>query len=215
MTMHATAQTTTTAGPADTAGSASRALFTLVVASALLAACASKPVDDQAAAPVEQRTPATASTPVPPPTTSGATTGSVPGKAIPQPPAKSSATPPANPLRDPNNILSKRSIYFDYDSELVKDEFKPVVTAHSKYLTDNRGRRVTIQGHTDERGTREYNLALGQRRADAVKKMMMLLGVTEQQLESVSFGKEKPKATGGDEAAYAQNRRSDIVYDGE
>ena len=208
--MHATAHTI--AGSAGSARNAVRALFTLAIASAFLAGCASKPLDDQAAAPVEQRTPAPVSKPVtPPPTTSGTTPGSMAGKVIPQPPAK----PAANPLRDPNNILSKRSIYFDYDSELVKDEFKPVVTAHSKYLTDNRGRRVTIQGHTDERGTREYNLALGQRRAEAVKKMMLLLGVTEQQLESVSFGKEKPKATGSDEAAYAQNRRSDIAYDGE
>ena len=121
----------------------------------------------------------------------------------------------ANPLKDPGNILSKRSVYFDFDSSSVKDEFKPLVSAHAKYLNDNRGRRIVIQGNTDERGSREYNLALGQRRSDSVKKMMLLLGVTDGQVETVSFGEEKPRATGSDEGSYAENRRSDIVYDSE
>ena len=121
----------------------------------------------------------------------------------------------ANPLKDPGNILSKRSVYFDFDSSSVKDEFKPLVTAHARYLTDNRGRRIVIQGNTDERGSREYNLALGQRRSDSVKKMMLLLGVQDGQIETVSFGEEKPRATGSDEGSYAENRRSDIVYDSE
>ena len=121
----------------------------------------------------------------------------------------------ANPLKDPGNILSKRSVYFDFDSSSVKDEFKPLVSAHAKYLTDNRGRRIVIQGNTDERGSREYNLALGQRRSDSVKKMMLLLGVTDGQIETVSFGEEKPRASGSDEGSYAENRRSDIVYDSE
>ena len=121
----------------------------------------------------------------------------------------------ANPLKDPGNILSKRSVYFDFDSSSVKDEFKPLVTAHARYLTDNRGRRIVIQGNTDERGSREYNLALGQRRSDSVKKMMLLLGVQDGQIETVSFGEEKPRATGSDEGSFAENRRSDIVYDSE
>jgi peptidoglycan-associated lipoprotein len=117
-----------------------------------------------------------------------------------------------DPLNDPKGILAKRSIYFDYDSFTVKDEFKPVVEAHAKYLTANKGRRVIIQGNTDERGGREYNLALGQKRAEAVRKALSLLGVSDAQMEAVSLGKEKPKATGSDEAAWAENRRSDIVY---
>lgn len=117
-----------------------------------------------------------------------------------------------DPLNDPKGILAKRSVYFDYDSFIVKDEFKPVVEAHARYLTANKGRKIVIQGNTDERGGREYNLALGQKRAEAVRKTMNLLGVSDQQMEAVSFGKEKPKATGNDEAAWAENRRADIVY---
>ncbi|WP_394780836.1 peptidoglycan-associated lipoprotein Pal [Undibacterium sp.] len=117
-----------------------------------------------------------------------------------------------DPLNDPKGILAKRSVYFDYDSYVVKDEFKPVVEAHAKYLVSNKGRKILIQGNTDERGGREYNLALGQKRAEAVRKALALLGVPESQVEAVSLGKEKPKATGSDEASWAENRRSDIVY---
>lgn len=118
----------------------------------------------------------------------------------------------ADPLNDPKGALAKRSIYFDFDSYIVKDEFKPVVEAHAKYLTSHKARKVVIQGNTDERGGREYNLALGQKRAEAVRKSLSVLGVPESQLEAVSFGKEKPKATGSDEASWAENRRADIVY---
>ena len=106
-------------------------------------------------------------------------------------------------------------MYFDYDSAIVKDEYKPLVTAHAQYLTRSRAAKMTIQGNTDERGSREYNLALGQRRADSVKQMLILLGAQEAQIESVSFGEEKPRATGRDEAAFSENRRSDILYQGE
>jgi peptidoglycan-associated lipoprotein len=117
-----------------------------------------------------------------------------------------------DPLNDPKGILAKRSVYFDFDSFIVKDEFKPVVEAHAKYLSANKGRKILIQGNTDERGGREYNLALGQKRAEAVRKSMSLLGVSDAQMEAVSFGEEKPKAQGSDEAAWAENRRADIVY---
>ncbi len=120
-----------------------------------------------------------------------------------------------NPLKDPNNILFQRSVFFDYDSNVVKDEFRAMVQAHSKYLVDNRSARAKLEGNTDERGSREYNLALGQRRADAVKKIMAVLGVPEGRLETVSFGEEKPKDNGHDESAWSKNRRADIVYQGE
>ena len=120
-----------------------------------------------------------------------------------------------NPLKDPANILSKRSVYFDFDSSEIKDQYKPLIEAHGKYLGGTRAARMTIQGNCDERGSREYNLALGQRRADAVKKVMLLLGANDSQIETVSFGKEKPKNAGHDEAAWAENRRDDIVYAGD
>ncbi|MEB0140032.1 MULTISPECIES: peptidoglycan-associated lipoprotein Pal [unclassified Undibacterium] len=117
-----------------------------------------------------------------------------------------------DPLNDPQGVLAKRSVYFDYDSYAVKDDYKGVVEAHSKYLSSNKARTILIQGNTDERGGSEYNLALGQKRAEAVRKSMSLLGVPEAQLEAVSLGKEKPKASGHDEASWAENRRADIVY---
>jgi len=118
-------------------------------------------------------------------------------------------------LHDPNSILSKRSVYFDFDSFVVKDEYKPLVEAHARFLQQHPDMRMTIQGNTDERGSHEYNIALGQKRADAVKRMMVLLGASDSQIETVSFGKEKPKNPGHDESAWAQNRRDDIVYAGE
>lgn len=114
---------------------------------------------------------------------------------------------------DPNDPLSKRSIYFEYDSYTVRDQDKPLIEAHAKALNAARGRKVVLQGNTDERGSREYNLALGQKRAEAVKRALTALGVPEAQLEAVSFGEEKPKATGNDEASFAENRRVDLAYD--
>ncbi|MES2934973.1 MAG: peptidoglycan-associated lipoprotein Pal [Pseudomonadota bacterium] len=108
--------------------------------------------------------------------------------------------------------LAKRSVYFDLDSYIVKEDFKPVVEAHSKYLSGNKTQKVIIQGNTDERGGREYNLALGQKRAEAVRKSLNALGVSDAQMEAVSYGKEKPRAIGSDEAAWTENRRADLVY---
>lgn len=118
-------------------------------------------------------------------------------------------------LTDPKSILSKRSVYFDFDKYEVKPEYKDLVTAHAKFLADNRQFKMLIQGNTDERGSREYNLALGQKRADAIKKMLTLLGAREDQVESVSLGEEKPKNEGQSEAAWAENRRGDMLYSGE
>ena len=117
-----------------------------------------------------------------------------------------------DPLNDPKGVLAKRSVYFDYDSYVVRDDGKSVVENHSGYLNKNKGRKILIQGNTDERGGTEYNLALGQKRAEAVRKSMATLGVAESQMEAVSLGEEKPKAMGSGEAAWAENRRADIVY---
>lgn len=109
------------------------------------------------------------------------------------------------------NALS-RVVYFDYDSFEVKAEFAATLEANARYLNANRTRRVNLEGHTDERGGREYNLALGQKRAEAVRRALSLLGVSEAQLEAVSFGEEKPAQTGLDEAAFAKNRRVELTY---
>jgi peptidoglycan-associated lipoprotein len=167
----------------------------------LLAACGTTPTTDSGV-PVEDRNLASGTTGA---TTSGTTTGNVGGTTGSQ----------GNRLRDPNSVLSKRSVYFDFDSYAVRDESKPLIDAHARYLQGEKNGRMTIQGNTDERGSREYNIALGQRRADAVKKMMMLLGATDSQIETVSFGKEKPRNAGHDEGAWTENRRDDFVYRGE
>ena len=117
-------------------------------------------------------------------------------------------------LTDPKSVLSKRSIYFDLDKYEVKDEYKDLVAAHAKYLSAHRDFKVLIQGNTDERGSREYNLSLGQKRAEAVKRSLTLLGAREDQVESVSLGEEKPKNPGHDDTAWAENRRADILYKG-
>jgi peptidoglycan-associated lipoprotein len=103
-----------------------------------------------------------------------------------------------------------RIVYFDFDSYVVKDEFRPLIEAQAKRLAANRSQRATIEGHTDERGGREYNLALGQKRAESVLRALTLLGVADTQLEAVSFGKERPAVQGSDEAAWAKNRRAEI-----
>jgi peptidoglycan-associated lipoprotein len=106
-------------------------------------------------------------------------------------------------------------VYFDFDSNVVKDEYRGLVQAHSRYIADHRTQHVRIEGNCDERGSREYNLALGQRRAEAVKKVMTVLGAPDSTIETVSYGEEKPAAMGHDESAWAQNRRADIKYAGE
>jgi peptidoglycan-associated lipoprotein len=105
-------------------------------------------------------------------------------------------------LKDPKNILSKRSVLFDYDSYVIKDQYRPLVEAHAKFLVSHPKVKMLIQGNTDERGSREYNLALGQKRADAVKKALGLLGVSEGQLESVSLGEEKPSCSDSGESCW-------------
>jgi peptidoglycan-associated lipoprotein len=120
-----------------------------------------------------------------------------------------------NPLTDPNNILSKRNIYFDFDSDAVKAEFRPIIEAHAKYLLGHANAKMVLQGNADDRGTREYNLSLGQRRSVSVKKSLNLLGVQDKQIETVSYGEEKASTTCADEACYQHDRRVDIVYENE
>ena len=165
----------------------------ILATAALLAACKSSvPLNP---APVVERAPEPAAQPV-------ADTRDV----------KPVVTEAVDPLNDPKGVLAQRSVYFDYDSYVVRDDGKPVVENHSAYLNKNKGRKILVQGNTDERGGTEYNLALGQKRAEAVRKAMTAMGVADTQIEAVSLGEEKPKAQGSTEAAWAENRRADIVY---
>jgi peptidoglycan-associated lipoprotein len=115
-------------------------------------------------------------------------------------------------LTDPNSILSKRSVYFDLDKYNISEQYRVLVNAHAKFLTEHRQFRILIQGNTDERGSREYNLALGQKRAEAVRRALTLLGARDTQIEAVSLGEEKPACTAATEDCYAQNRRGDLQY---
>ena len=118
-------------------------------------------------------------------------------------------------LKDPNSPLSKRNIFFDFDSFAVKEEYKALLQQHGKFLAANPQMKTLIQGNADERGSREYNLALGQKRAEAVKKTLLLDGGKDDQIEAVSLGEEKPRCKELTESCWAQNRRSDILYTGE
>ena len=159
---------------------------------ATLAACQNTPItDEQAGANVEGRDPSRVTR---------VDAGGLDANGLPR------------ELTAPGSKLAQRSIYFDLDSYEVKGEYKDLVAAHAKYLNANRGFKVLLQGNTDERGSREYNLSLGQKRAEAVKRSLNLLGVRDDQIESVSLGEEKPKNPGHDDSAWAENRRADILY---
>ena len=164
----------------------------------LLTACSTVKLQDKAAAPVEDRNTSSKS--------------SAPTPQEPSTDAVASSNVSSDPLNDPNSILAKRSVYFDFDSYAVKDEYNSLIEAHAKYLASHPERKVVLQGNTDERGGSEYNLALGQKRAEAVRRAMASLGAKDSQMEAVSFGKEKPKAQGSNDAAWAENRRTDIAY---
>lgn len=117
-----------------------------------------------------------------------------------------------NPLDDPSSPLSTRVIYFDYDSSVIRSEYRPVVEAHARYLASFPDTLVTLEGHADERGSREYNLALGERRANAVRRQLVLLGASAGQIRVTSYGEERPVAEGHDESAYSLNRRVEVLY---
>jgi peptidoglycan-associated lipoprotein len=169
-----------------------KSIALILTSAAVLSACSSPAKLTET--PVVERSPAAATAPADPRQVGTVNTAS------------------SDPLNDPQGVLAKRSVYFDFDSYAVRDSETSVVQNHAQYLTKNKARTVLIQGNTDDRGGAEYNLALGQKRAEAVRKSMVLLGVAESQMEAVSLGKEKPKAQGSDEAAWAENRRTDIVY---
>jgi peptidoglycan-associated lipoprotein len=160
---------------------------------ALLAGCSSVKLDEKA--PVESRTPVDAS--------AAANSGS----AAPQ---SQVATVDLSKNAAAAAVTGGRVVYFDFDSYVVKEEFRPVIEAHAKALNASRQKKMVIEGHTDDRGGREYNLALGQKRAEAVAKSLTLLGAQDAQIEAVSFGKERPAAQGSDEAAWAKNRRAEL-----
>jgi len=145
-----------------------------------------------------------------------------PQAAPAQPPAAppSSAVQPVQPgtvqgesLKD--GTLGKRSVYYDLDKYDIKAEFRPLLQAHGKYLAEHRNAKMLVQGNCDERGSREYNIALGQRRSEGVKRMLVLMGATDSQVEPVSLGEEKPRCTEHAEGCWSQNRRSDMLYGGE
>jgi peptidoglycan-associated lipoprotein len=165
-------------------------LFATIVLVNLLVACASeKPKEPEAAAPA----------PAP----------------VAEAPAPAPAPEPVvevDPLNDPSSILANRSAYFPFDVSAVQEADKPMLEAHGQYLSEHPDRKVRVEGNCDERGSKEYNLGLGERRADSVKKMLMLSGAKASQIETVSYGEEKPRCTEHNEACWKQNRRSDIKY---
>jgi peptidoglycan-associated lipoprotein len=164
----------------------------------VLAGCSSVKLDD---VPVEDKSATTV------PAQPGAGGG---GAATESRVAPVAADDPSALAAGPANVA--RLVYFDYDSYVIKPEYQSLIDAHARFLKAGTARRVAIEGHTDERGGREYNLALGQRRAEAVRRALVLLGVADNQIEAVSFGKEKPAVPGSDESAWARNRRAEIVY---
>ncbi len=169
--------------------------FALLAVVSVLAACSSTPIKETpAAAPMAEKPMAKA--------------------AEPMPPAESKVTEVALPAYlDPNNPIStQRSIYFDFDNYSIKSEYDPLIERQGKYLSSQPSLAVKLEGNSDERGGAEYNLALGQKRAEAVLKALKVYGVKDSQMEAVSWGKERPKAMGHDEAAWSQNRRVDIMY---
>lgn len=162
---------------------------TIVVLAALgiVVGCKSKPVEEAPPAPAPQTTTDTSGV-----DNSGAATEDAAGPS--------------------GELLSKRVVYFDLDRADIRADSQTVITAHARYLAGASGQKVRLEGHADERGSREYNIGLGERRAQAVRRALLLLGVAESQLATVSYGEERPAATGSDESAYSQNRRVEIIY---
>lgn len=171
-------------------------ILTLGLAALFMAGCATTQLEEPKPAPVtEKPTAAPAPAPAPAPVT----------RAEPAP-------QPIDPLNDPKSPLAKREVFFDFDKFDIKPEYTSLVEAHGRYLASRKDRRVVIEGNADERGSREYNLALGQKRADAVRSRLQILGATAAQIETISYGEERPRCKESNESCWSQNRRADIVY---
>lgn len=167
-------------------------MLSVLAMSAVLAGCPKKP----------QTLPDAGATPTDPSASTGTTSGSdVSGSDL------SAEQRQIEQLKQTGMI-----VYFDYDRAEIKSEYVPVVAAHAKFLNGNASRKVRLEGHSDERGSREYNIGLGERRAQAVRRALMLQGVTEAQITTVSYGEERPAVAGGDDTSYARNRRVELVY---
>ena len=179
-----------------------------VVLAALLAGCAQQPAKEAAiedrSAPARTVEPAAVQPLV---QTQGLAGSDASGTALPG--------SPVAPPKDAPGPLGQRVIYFDYDSAAIRNEYRPVLEAHAGFLKANARAKVNLEGHADERGSPDYNIALGQRRADSVRKAMQLLGAADERMEAVSFGEENPAVQGHDETAWSKNRRVEIRYDGE
>ncbi|MEO6662093.1 MAG: peptidoglycan-associated lipoprotein Pal [Rubrivivax sp.] len=179
-----------------------RLIAPLAASLLLLAGCASDPLPDSSTAPIETRTPVAARS-VP---SGGASTGAAPQSAVA--PVDLTRQGSGGAGADAMAGAEGRTVYFDFDSYVIKDEYKSVLDRQARNLTAKPSQRVVIEGYADDRGGREYNLALGQKRAEAVMRAMTLLGVAERQMEAVSFGEERPLAQGSSEDVYARNRRA-------
>ena len=177
-----------------------KSLLMSVLLASVLAACSSNAVKNKPAAPVVD--------------SAQSSQAAADAEAARLAEEKAAADADLSALKDSNNIFSKRSVYFDFDKDEVKPEYRALVDAHAKFLLAHPKSKVAIQGNADNRGSREYNLSLGQRRSVAVKKVMNLAGVQEAQIETVSYGEEKANAC-KDDACFQQDRRADIVYDHE
>ena len=178
-----------------------KSLLVVFVSALVLAACGGPTVtpEEETASQVEDRSTSAASSST---GSAGASTQAVPGSGLSAP----------NPLDDPNNLLSQRVVYFNYDSSEVRDEDLSVVEAHARYLINTPSAGILLEGHADERGSREYNVALGERRALAVTEIMQLLGVPASQIRTVSYGEERPAVEGSNETSWQRNRRVELVY---
>lgn len=169
-------------------------LVALLAPFALVAACSTQPATESAGSDAQPGSGAQAQQP-------GARAASPRGTAS------------GDAMRDAKGAkVAKRSVYYDFDKSEIKPEQLPTVEANARYLREQQALKVRVEGNADERGSREYNLALGQKRAESVTKTMRLLGVPESRMESVSYGSERPRASGHDEQSWSENRRADIVY---
>ena len=168
----------------------SSAWLAVVMSALLFAGCSSTGTKDDAGASIEDRG------------ASGAMTSGV----------GAGGTWSGNPLDNPNSLLYTKTIYFDFDQSSIRSEFIDVLRSHAAYLNSNRSASVVIEGHADERGSREYNIGLGERRANAVKSFLEAEGVADSQLNTISYGEERPASLGHDEVSWAENRRAVLVY---